>query len=93
MEHIIKRHVLPVKLGKSYFLSRDVTYISNIIAQTISNPDQLLPHRDDVKKEIYKKVFPMQIGIHGINGKPCYAVTCVVKAIGKQLVTAYPTLK
>ena len=35
MEHIIKRHMIPVPKKKSYFLSRDVTYVTKLVKQTI----------------------------------------------------------
>lgn len=48
MEHIIKRHIRPVKSGKSYFLSQDAKYVSYLVTRTISNPDQYF-HTEVVK--------------------------------------------
>lgn len=36
MEHIITRHMYPVKFGTSCFLSQDVTGVSNLVTQTIT---------------------------------------------------------
>ena len=93
MEHIIKRHIRPVKSGKSYFLSQDAKYVSCLVTRTISNPDQILPHRGGNSKEVIKKVFPLQIGVHGYNGKACYSITAVIDTMNNQVITAYPTLK
>ena len=93
MEHIIKRHIRPVKSGKSYFLSQDAKYVSYLVTRTISNPDQILTYRGDKSKEVMKKIFPFQIGVHGCNGKPCYSITAVVDTMNNHVITAYPTLK
>ena len=42
MEHIIKRHMIPVPKKKSYFLSRDVTYVTKLVKQTIFHPSRLV---------------------------------------------------
>ena len=42
MEHIIKRHMIPVPKKKSYFLSRDVTYVTKLVKQTIFHPTRLV---------------------------------------------------
>lgn len=93
MEHIIKRHIRPVKSGKSYFLSQDAKYVSYLVTRTISNPDQILTYRGDKSKEVMKKIFPFQIDVHGCNGKPCYSITAVVDTMNNHVITAYPTLK
>lgn len=93
MEHIIKRHIRPVKSGKSYFLSQDAKYVSYLVTRTISNPDQILTYRGDKSKEVMKKIFPFQIGVHGCNGKPCHSITAVVDTMNNHVITAYPTLK
>ena len=46
----------PVKFGKSYFLSRDVIEVSNLITQTITHPDQTLTHKNDKYKNKVKKL-------------------------------------
>ena len=42
MEHIIRRHMIPVPRKKSYFLSRDVTYVTKLVKQTIFHPTRLV---------------------------------------------------
>ena len=42
MEHIIRRHMIPVPKKKSYFLSRDVTYVTKLVKQTIFHPTRLV---------------------------------------------------
>ena len=90
MEHVIIRHMHPVKSGKSYFLSRDVIEVSNLVMQTITHPDQILSHKSDKYKRVKKKKFPYQTGIHGCNSKPCYGVIVVEKTTDNRLITAYP---
>ena len=93
MEHIITRHTQPVKPGKSYFLSRDVTEVANLITQARAIPGQILPHKNDKNKRVFKKNFPFSIGVHGYNGKPCYGIIVIVDSTDSRLITAYPTLK
>lgn len=92
MEHIINRHILPVGKGKSYFLSHDVTHISNMIQQTVTNPDKMDPHKRVVGRKVHKKIFPVQIGVHGYSAKPCYSITAIIDITNNQIVTAFPTL-
>ena len=42
MEHIIRWHMIPVPKKKSYFLSRDVTYVTKLVKQTIFHPTRLV---------------------------------------------------
>ena len=92
MEHVIIRHMHPIKSRKSYFLSRDVIEVSNLVMQTITHPDQILTHKSDKYKRVKKKKFPYQTGIHGCNSKPCYGVVVVEKTTDNRLITAYPVL-
>ena len=91
MEHIIIRHMPPVKFEKSYFLSRDVTYVSNLVTQTTTNPDQILPHGRKKGRKVFKKKFPFQVGKHSYNGKPCYGTFAVKDITDNRLITPYPT--
>ena len=50
MEHVNIHHMHPVKFGKSYFLSRDVIKVSNLITQTIKKKKNL----------VWKRKFPYQ---------------------------------
>ena len=45
VEDIIKKHTLPVENGKSYYISRDIKYLKNIMLT-----------KDDVIKNIGGKV-------------------------------------
>ena len=56
MEHVNIHHMHPVKFGKSYFLSRDVIEVSNLITQTITHPDQILTHKNDKYKKKVKNI-------------------------------------
>ena len=92
MEHVIARHMLPVKPRTSYFLSHDETAVCAMVAQTIAKPDAIRAHNSgDINRRVLKKIFPFQIGVHGINGKPCYALSAIVR--NNDLITAYPTMK
>ena len=93
MEHIITRHMQPVKSGKSYFLSRDVTKVANLITQATSTPGQILTHKNDKNKRVFKKNFPFTIGVHGRKRQPCYGIIVIVDSTDSRLITAYPTLK
>ena len=42
MDHIIRRHMIPAPEKKSYFLSRDVTYVTKLVKQTIFHPMRLV---------------------------------------------------
>ena len=44
MEHIIRRHMIPVPKKKSYFLSRDVTYVTKLFKQMIFHPTRQVTH-------------------------------------------------
>ena len=80
MEHVehsiwraMARHMLPVKSRISNFLSHDETVVCDMVTQTFTKPDEIGAHYSgDINKRVLKKTFPFQIGVHGINGKPCY---------------------
>ena len=94
MEHVIARHMLPVKPRKSYFLSHDETAVCDMVAQTIAKPDEIRAHNSgDINRRVLKKTFPFQIGVLGNNGKPCYALIAIVRTRNNDLITAYPTMK
>ena len=94
MEHVIARHMLPVKPRISYFLSHDETVVCDMVTQTIAKPDEIRAHNSgDINRRVLKKTFPFQIGVRGINGKPCYALIAIVRTTNNDLITAYPTMK
>ena len=45
MDHIVRRHMIPVPEKKSYFLSRDVTYVTKLVKQTIFHPTRRVTHK------------------------------------------------
>ena len=92
VEDIIKKHTLPVQNGKSYYMSRDIKYLKNIILQTVANPDQRRRHQDNRRKSVLLKRYPEQIGIHGSTGRPCYAIVVILRNTNNQIITAYPSL-
>ena len=55
MEHIIRRHMIPVPRKKSYFLSRDVTYDTKLVKQTIFHPTRRVTHKSDRTKRVHIK--------------------------------------
>ena len=55
MDHIIRRHMIPVPRKKSYFLSRDVTYVTKLVKQTIFHHTRLVTHKSDRTKRVYIK--------------------------------------
>lgn len=93
MEHVVKRHMLPVPYGKSFFLSTDVKDVCNMVEEAIKRPDQTFPHRDDEGKKVFKKNFGRQIGILGYSQKECYCVTVILDNRSNALITAFPTVK
>lgn len=94
MEHVIAHHMLPVKPRNSYFLSHDETVVCDVVTQTIAKPDEIRAHNSgDINRRVLKKTFPFQIGVYGINGKPCYALIAIVRTTNNDLITAYPTMK
>ena len=92
IKHIIKRHMIPVPKKKSYFLSRDVTYVTKLVKQTIFHPTHRVTHKSDRTKMVYIKNFSHVIGIHGLKRIQCYTIVAIVNASDNHLITAYPCL-
>lgn len=93
MDHIISRHMRPVKFGKSYFISRQVSVVSNMISQTLAKPDEMMPHVNDSGKTVFKKQFLFQTGVHGVKRQPCYSITAIVNNTSNRVITAFPSLR
>lgn len=93
MEHVVKRHMLPVPYGKSFFISSDVNDVCNMVEEAIKRPDQKFPHRDDGGKKVYKKNFGRQVGVLGYSQKKCYWVTVILDYKSNAIITAFPTVK
>ena len=92
MDHIIRRHMIPAPEKKSYFLSRDVTYVTKLVKQTIFHPTRRVTHKSDRTKMVYIKNFSHVIGIHGLKRIQCYTIVAIVNASDNHLITAYPCL-
>ena len=92
VEDIIKKHTLLVKNHKSYYMSRNIKYLKNIILQTVANPDQRRRHQDNRRKSVLLKKYPEQIGMHGFTGRPCHTIVVILLNINNQIITAYPSL-
>ena len=56
IKHIVERHMIPVPKKKSYILSRDVTYVTKLVKQTIFHPTRLVTHKSDRTKRVYIKI-------------------------------------
>lgn len=93
IEHVVKRHMLPIPYGKSYFISSDVNNVCSMVAEVITRSDQTCPHRDDEGKTVHKKNFGRQVGVLGYSQKKCYCVTVIWDDRRNALVTAFPTVK
>lgn len=92
VEDIIMEHTFPVENGKSYYMSRDIKYLKNIILQIVANPDQRRRHQDNRRKSVLLKRYPEQIRTHGFTGRPCHTIVVILLNINNQIKTAYPSL-
>lgn len=92
MEHIAHRHMQPCQnQGSSYFLSKDKQYLCSLVEQTMKRPDFTCRHRTKREREVRKKRFSTQIGVHGITEAPCYTVTVIYGIKNDVIITAFPT--
>ena len=94
MEHIMQRHVQPLRLQyreNSFFLSTDKQYIFALVTETMKNPDVVLQHRKNKDRAVKKKTFLKQVGVHGTKA-PCYCVTVIFNIEDNKIITAFPTL-
>ena len=86
------KHTFPVENGKSYYMSRDIKYLKNIILQIVANPDQRRRHQDNRRKSVLLKRYPEQIRTHGFTGRPRHTIVVILLNINNQIKTAYPSL-
>lgn len=86
-----KETFITSKKREELWVSSDVVYIRHLIIQTIANPDQTEPHKDDYDKIVLKKNYSVEIGKHGYTKKSCYNVTVILDKNYKRLITAFPT--
>ena len=93
MEHIAQNHMLPMQCqGKSYFLSSDRKYVLAMVKDTTERPDTILPHKYRKDREVRKKKFPLQVGVHGITKVACYCVTVIFSVTNNEIISAFPTV-
>ena len=93
MEHIAQNHMLPMHCqGKSYFLSSDRKYVLAMVKDTTERPDTILPHKYRKDREVRKKKFPLQVGVHGITKVACYCVTVIFSVTNNEIISAFPTV-
>ena len=91
MEHIVKRHILPVPEGASFFVSRDVGIVCGIIKETHERPDNIFVHRFKKDRKVLRKKFSRQVGVSGKSKAGCYSVTVIVHIGSNEIITAFPT--
>ena len=88
--HVKKNHMLPVKQGKSYFLSSEEASVWRLVQEACNCPDAVTPHRSDVNKYVLKKRFNAPVGINGKTGLPCVCLTVIYDIKDQRVVTAFP---
>ena len=91
-KHVKKNHMLPVKQGKSYFLSSEEASVWRLVQEACNCPDTVKPHRYDVNRYVLKKKFNAPVGIHGKTASPCLCVTVIWDIKDERVVTAFPSM-
>ena len=91
-KHVKKNHVLPVKQGKSYFLSSQESTVWTLVLEVYNCPDTVTPHRSDVNRYVLKKRFNTPVGIHGKTGLCCVCLTVIYDIKDQRIVTAFPSM-
>ena len=91
-KHVRKNHLLPVKQGKSYFLSSQELSVWGLVQEACNCPDTVTPHRSDVNRYVLKKRFNAPVGIHGKTGSPCECLTVIYDITYQRVVTAFPSM-
>jgi len=90
--HVKKNHMLPVKQGKSYFLSSEESLVWKLVQEACSCPDTVTPHRSDVNRYVLKKNCDATVGIHGKTGSLCVCWTVIYDIKDQRVVTAFPSM-
>ena len=91
-KHVKKNHMLPAKMGKSYFLSSEEAFVWSLVQQACNCPDTVVLHRSRANRFVLKKNFNAPVGIHGKTGSPCVCVTVIYDIREQRVVTAFPSL-
>jgi len=84
--------MLPVKQGKSYFLSPEEASVWRLIQEACDFPDTVTPHRSDANRYVLKKRFNATVGIHGKTGLPCVSLIVILDIKDQRVVTAFPSM-
>ena len=91
-QHVKKNHMLPVKQGKSYFLSSEEASVWRLVQEACNCPDTVTPHRCDVNRYVLKKRFNAPVGIHGKTALFCVCLTVIYDIKDDRVVTAFPSM-
>ena len=91
-KHVKTNHMLPVKQGKSYFLSPEEASVWRLIEEACNCPDSVTPHRSDVNRYVLKKRFNAPVGTHGETGLPCVCLIVILGIKDQTVVTAFPSM-
>ncbi len=96
MDHIEKNHMLQGKQGivKVFSLLRTegLCVVWALIQETLINPDAISAHRSKKDRLIYKKNFASPVGVNGLSGTLCHAVTVIYGTRNNYVVTAFPSV-
>ena len=90
-KHLKTNHMLPVKQGKSSFLSSEEASVWRLVQEACSCPDTVTPHRSDANRYVLKKKFNATVGIHGKTGLPCVCLIVILDIKDQRIVTAFPS--
>ena len=91
-KHVKKNHMLPVKQGKSYFLSSEEAPVWRLVQEACNCPDTVTPHLSDANRYVLKKRFNAPVGIHGKTASPCLCLTVIYDIKDERVVTAFPSM-
>jgi len=91
-KHVKKNHMLPVTLGKSYFLPSEESSVWRLVQVACNCPDVVTPHRSDVNRYVLKKNFNAPVGIHGKTGSPCVCLIVIYDIKDQRVVTVFPSM-
>ena len=91
-KHVKKNHMLPVKQGKSYFLSPEEAYVWRLVQEACNCPDTVTPHRSHMNRYVLKKNFNAPVGINGKTASPCVCLTVIYDSKDQRVVTAFPSI-
>ena len=91
-KHLKENHMLPVKQGKSYFLSPEELSVWRLVQEACNCPHTVKTHRSDANRYVLKKRFNAPVGIHGKTGSLCVCLTVIYDIKDEKVVTAFPSM-